>query len=84
MWWIYFNLTNLYVDLLQTKFGARCRAWNVAQFNQDQPPTIRLRLDDELKVPDITDDFIVKDKKEVLGWDTFFLFFVRSIIGIDC
>lgn len=53
--------------LLQTKFGARCRAWNVAQFNQDQPPTIRLRLDDELKVPDITDDFIIKEKKEVLG-----------------
>lgn len=53
--------------LLQTKFGARCRAWNVAQFNQESPPTIRLRLDDELNVPDITDDFTVKDKKEVLG-----------------
>lgn len=52
---------------LQTKFGARCRAWNIAQFNQDSPPTIRLRLDDELNVPVITDDFIIKDKKEVLG-----------------
>lgn len=51
----------------QTKFGARCRAWNVAQFNQDSPPTIRLRLDDELNVPVITNDFTVKDKKEVLG-----------------
>ncbi|XP_055295755.1 bridge-like lipid transfer protein family member 3B isoform X2 [Sitodiplosis mosellana] len=55
-------------DEFQTKFGARCRAWNIAQFNQESPPTIRLRLDDELKVPDITDGFTVKDKKEVLGW----------------
>lgn len=52
---------------LQTKFGARCRAWNVAQFNQEAPPSIRLRLDDELNVPaSISNDFIVKDKKEIL------------------
>lgn len=53
---------------LQTKFGARCRAWNVAQFNQEAPPSIRLRLDDELIVPAITTDFIIKDKKEVLRY----------------
>lgn len=61
-----FNLMHL-TNLLQTKFGARCRAWNVAQYNQDAPPSIRLRLDDELNVPDsVTKDFTVKDKKEVL------------------
>lgn len=54
---------------LQTKFGARCRAWNVAQFNQEAPPSIRLRLDDELIVPAaITNDFVIKDKKEVLRY----------------
>lgn len=51
---------------MQTKFGARCRAWNLAQFNQEAQPSIRLRLDDELIVPAITDDFAIKDKKEVL------------------
>lgn len=57
------------IDLLQTKFGARCRAWNVAQFNQEAPPSIRLRLDDELNVPaSITNDFIIKDKKEILRY----------------
>ncbi|XP_031623665.1 UHRF1-binding protein 1-like isoform X3 [Contarinia nasturtii] len=53
----------------QTKFGARCRAWNIAPYNQEAPPCIRLRLDDELNVPaTVAKDFIVKDKKEVLGW----------------
>lgn len=52
---------------LQTKFGARCRAWNVAQYNQDSSPSIRLRLDDELDVPaSIMKDFSIKDTKEVL------------------
>lgn len=52
---------------LQTKFGARCRAWNVANYNQDAPPCIRLRLDDELSVPaSVAIDFIIKDKKDVL------------------
>lgn len=57
------------IDSLQTKFGARCRAWNVAQFNQEAPPSIRLRLDDELNVPaSITNDYIIKDKKEILRY----------------
>lgn len=57
------------LNTLQTKFGARCRAWNVAQFNQEAPPSIRLRLDDELIVPAIiTSDFAIKDKKEVLRY----------------
>lgn len=52
---------------LQTKFGARCRAWNAANYNQDAPPSIRLRLDEELCVPaSIAIDFSIKDKKEVL------------------
>lgn len=54
------------MNFLQTKFGARCRGWNVAHYNQEEPPSIRLRLDDELNVPEITDDFTIKDKKEVL------------------
>lgn len=55
-------------DFLQTKFGERCRAWNVAQYDQEAPPCIRLRLDDELNVPaSITNDYIIQNKKEVLG-----------------
>lgn len=60
-------------NLFQTKFGARCRAWNVAQYNQEAPISIRLRLDDELVIPpSVYDGFTIKDKKEVLGYVPFY------------
>lgn len=50
----------------QTKFGARCRAWKTANYNQEAPPSVQLRLNEEIKVPVITRDFTIADKKDVL------------------
>lgn len=50
----------------QTKFGARCRAWNTANYNQEAPPSVQLRLSEEIKIPVITRDFTIADKKDVL------------------
>lgn len=40
------------LNLSQTKFGARCRAWNIAPHNSEAPPTIALRYEEELNLPD--------------------------------
>ncbi|XP_058981537.1 bridge-like lipid transfer protein family member 3B isoform X3 [Musca domestica] len=36
-------------DELQNKFGARCKAWNLAPYNPEAPPCIRLRLEETMK-----------------------------------
>lgn len=54
----------------QTKFGARCRAWNLAPYNHEAPPSIQLRLDDELNLPaTMNDNFVISNKKDILGYD---------------
>jgi hypothetical protein len=40
------------LHLPQTKFGARCRAWNIAPHNSEAPPCIALRFEEELNLPD--------------------------------
>ncbi|GAB0089287.1 UHRF1-binding protein 1-like [Sergentomyia squamirostris] len=49
------------------KFGARCRAWNMAPYNPESPPCIQVRLEEELNAPDDLENGI-KDKKNVLSW----------------
>lgn len=39
------------VNLLQTKFGVRCKVWKVASYNEDTSPCIRLRMEQSLKLP---------------------------------
>ncbi|XP_055713176.1 bridge-like lipid transfer protein family member 3B isoform X2 [Phlebotomus papatasi] len=56
-------------DELQTKFGARCRAWNMAPYNPESPPSIQVRLEEELNAPEDIESGI-KDKKNVLSWFT--------------
>uniref|UniRef100_A0A6B2EHQ2 Uncharacterized protein n=1 Tax=Phlebotomus kandelakii TaxID=1109342 RepID=A0A6B2EHQ2_9DIPT len=56
-------------DELQTKFGARCRAWNMAPYNPESPPCIQVRLEEELNAPEDIESGI-KDKKNVLSWFT--------------
>lgn len=41
-----------YSYLSQTKFGARCRAWNIAPHNTEAPPCIALRFEEQLNLPD--------------------------------
>lgn len=54
----------------QTKFGARCRAWNMAPYNHEAPPSIQLRLDDDLNLPPtINDRFVIENKKDILEYD---------------
>uniref|UniRef100_A0A1I8QCK1 Uncharacterized protein n=1 Tax=Stomoxys calcitrans TaxID=35570 RepID=A0A1I8QCK1_STOCA len=51
-------------DELQNKFGARCKAWNLAPYNPEAPPCIRLRLEETLKsLSDISGS--VRDKKSL-------------------
>lgn len=53
----------------QTKFGARCRAWNMAPYNHEAPPSIQLRLDDDLNLPaTLNDSFVIENKKDILGY----------------
>ncbi|XP_046804124.1 UHRF1-binding protein 1-like [Lucilia cuprina] len=53
-------------DELQTKFGARCKAWNLAPYNPEAPPCIRLRLEETIKPP--KDATHVGDKKVIQNW----------------
>ncbi|XP_037024390.1 UHRF1-binding protein 1-like isoform X3 [Bradysia coprophila] len=53
-------------DELQTKFNARCRAWNLAPYNPEKPPCVQLRLDELLTPPDNLGK--ITDKKSVLRW----------------
>lgn len=48
---------------IQTKFGARCKAWNLAPYNPEAPPCIRLRLEETIKPP--KDVVNVGDKKAI-------------------
>ncbi|XP_055375780.1 bridge-like lipid transfer protein family member 3A isoform X3 [Condylostylus longicornis] len=52
----------------KTKFGARCRAWNLAPYNPEAPPVIQLRMEEVLEPPEnITE---IKDKKVIQRWFT--------------
>ncbi|XP_058450697.1 bridge-like lipid transfer protein family member 3B [Malaya genurostris] len=51
---------------LKTKFGARCRAWNVAPHNPEAPPCVAIRLEEELALP--VDSLSITDKKIIQSW----------------
>lgn len=53
-------------DEFQTKFGARCRAWNIAPHNPEAPPCVAIRLEEELTLP--ADSFNITDKKSIQSW----------------
>ncbi|KAH8329538.1 hypothetical protein KR074_012549, partial [Drosophila pseudoananassae] len=55
-------------DELQTKFGARCKAWNLAPYNPEAPPCIRLRLEETLDMPKDIEGII--DRKRIQSWIT--------------
>ncbi|XP_037957777.1 UHRF1-binding protein 1-like isoform X2 [Teleopsis dalmanni] len=55
-------------DELQTKFGARCKAWNLAPYNPEAPPCIRLRLEETLHPPQGA--IVITDKKCIQNWFT--------------
>ncbi|XP_032311262.1 UHRF1-binding protein 1 isoform X2 [Drosophila ananassae] len=55
-------------DELQTKFGARCKAWNLAPYNPEAPPCIRLRLEETLNMPKDIEGII--DRKRIQSWIT--------------
>lgn len=50
----------------KTKFGARCRAWNVATHNPEAPPCVAVRLEEILTLP--ADSLNITDKKSILSW----------------
>lgn len=50
-------------NISQTKFGARCRAWNVAPFNAEATPCIAIRFEEILNFP--SDLTTIADKKTV-------------------
>ncbi|XP_055541328.1 bridge-like lipid transfer protein family member 3A isoform X2 [Wyeomyia smithii] len=50
----------------KTKFGARCRAWNIAPHNPEAPPCIAVRLEEELTLP--ADSLNITDKKSIQSW----------------
>ncbi|XP_017130004.1 UHRF1-binding protein 1-like isoform X5 [Drosophila elegans] len=52
----------------KTKFGARCKAWNLAPFNPEAPPCIRLRLEETLNMPKEIEGII--DRKRIQSWIT--------------
>uniref|UniRef100_A0A0K8VNH0 UHRF1-binding protein 1-like n=1 Tax=Bactrocera latifrons TaxID=174628 RepID=A0A0K8VNH0_BACLA len=53
-------------DELQTKFGARCKAWNLAPYNPELPPCIRVRLEETLNLPQ--GNVSITDKKSLQSW----------------
>uniref|UniRef100_A0A2Y9D1V7 Chorein_N domain-containing protein n=1 Tax=Anopheles funestus TaxID=62324 RepID=A0A2Y9D1V7_ANOFN len=53
-------------DEFQTKFGTRCRAWNIAPHNPEAPPCVAIRLEEELTLP--ADSCKITDKKTILSW----------------
>ncbi|XP_032595090.1 UHRF1-binding protein 1 isoform X3 [Drosophila grimshawi] len=52
----------------KTKFGARCKAWNLAPYNPEAPPCIRLRLEETLNMPKEIEGII--DRKRIQSWFT--------------
>ncbi|XP_035917615.1 UHRF1-binding protein 1-like isoform X2 [Anopheles stephensi] len=50
----------------KTKFGTRCRAWNIAPHNPEAPPCVAIRLEEELTLP--ADSCKITDKKTILSW----------------
>lgn len=52
---------------LQTKFGARCKAWNLAPYNPEAPPCIRLRLEETLNMPKDIEGIV--DRKRIQRFD---------------
>ncbi|XP_043949934.1 UHRF1-binding protein 1-like isoform X5 [Drosophila biarmipes] len=52
----------------KTKFGARCKAWNLAPYNPEAPPCIRMRLDETLNMPKEIEGII--DRKRIQSWIT--------------
>ncbi|XP_067623450.1 bridge-like lipid transfer protein family member 3B isoform X2 [Eurosta solidaginis] len=52
----------------KNKFGARCKAWNLAPYNPELPPCIRLRLEETLNPPKV--HINVTDKKTIQSWIT--------------
>ncbi|XP_055916204.1 bridge-like lipid transfer protein family member 3B isoform X6 [Eupeodes corollae] len=52
----------------KNKFGARCKAWNLAPYNPEAPPCVQLRLEETLNPPDESVD--ITDKKSIQEWFT--------------
>ncbi|SPP81936.1 UHRF1-binding protein 1 isoform X3 [Drosophila guanche] len=52
----------------KTKFGARCKAWNLAPYNPEAPPCLRLRLEETLNMPNKIEGLI--DRKRIQSWIT--------------
>ncbi|XP_039949315.1 UHRF1-binding protein 1 isoform X2 [Bactrocera tryoni] len=50
----------------KTKFGARCKAWNLAPYNPELPPCIRVRLEETLSLPQ--GNVSITDKKSLQSW----------------
>ncbi|XP_062547438.1 bridge-like lipid transfer protein family member 3B isoform X2 [Armigeres subalbatus] len=50
----------------KTKFGTRCRAWNVAPHNPEAPPCVAIRLEETLTLP--ADSLNITDKKSIQSW----------------
>lgn len=63
---ILFPFSSLQKLLHQTKFGARCRAWNVAPYNAESTPVIAIRFEEELSLPE--DLSTIVDKKSVANF----------------
>lgn len=61
-------LLSFFSTVKQTKFGARCRAWNVAPYNAEATPCIALRFEEELNLPEDLTSFA--DKKSVASFFT--------------
>ncbi|KAH8374268.1 hypothetical protein KR200_000466, partial [Drosophila serrata] len=64
---VYF-LPYLKYYLFSTKFGARCKAWNLAPYNPEAPPCIRLRMEETLDMPKEIEGLI--DRKRIQSWIT--------------
>ncbi|KAH8287910.1 hypothetical protein KR018_006975, partial [Drosophila ironensis] len=58
----------LQVYACATKFGARCKAWNLAPYNPEAPPCIRLRMEETLNMPKDIEGII--DRKRIQSWIT--------------
>lgn len=56
---------------MQTKFSARCRAWNIAPHNTEAPPCIALRFEEQLNLPD--DMTCTLEKNAIANLQTRFL-----------
>ncbi|XP_054742052.1 bridge-like lipid transfer protein family member 3B isoform X1 [Anastrepha obliqua] len=52
----------------KNKFGARCKAWNLAPYNPELPPCIRLRLEETMNPPQ--GNVSINDKKSIQSWIT--------------